>query len=69
MQCFNRVSWSVCLVRIGIKLVIALCPVFTLVSYFAENWLYLRPLVWFMTYLLVFSVMYVFYEISAYFCC
>lgn len=55
--------------RIGIKLVIALCPVFTLVSYFAENWLYLRPLVWFMTYLLVFSVMYVFYEISAYFCC
>lgn len=57
------------LVRVGIKLVIALCPVLALASYFGESWLYLRPLVWFMAYLLIFSVLYVFYEISAYFCC
>lgn len=54
--------------RIGIKLLIALFPIFAIASYYTEHWLHLVPMLGFMAYMAGFSGLYIIYEVSAYFC-
>lgn len=55
--------------RIGIKALITIFPIFALISYFLEHWLEVEAVYWVLVYLGAVSGVYIVYELADYFCC